>query len=376
MRPRFIFLFIACFGILTLSGCWDLQEVDRRSFISSIGIDIGKQGETALIAQLPLPERMLPSSITAGGQPGKKFSTISISARTANEALDLLQTKTYRELVVEQNKSIIISERAASHGIKSLLEYFIRNPKALPQALILIAHHYTARDILMFTPVQEILPGLEFISSAQSAVKYDRTYFISVGQFMSKSIHQATDAYAPLIGLDQNEGVYIEAGLAVFDGFHLAGELNMEEAQMVGLLSGLMKAGNLTLNLPDKQILSLRNTSGKPSIKVKISKGGLPFFLVNVNFNGSINDLVNGSKEITISDNRRLELAIQKVLEAKISKVVQKLQSYNSDIINFGEEFRVQHLDGWKKHQWKKIFAKVPFKVTVKAKIERDGVMR
>lgn len=81
-------------------------------------------------------------------------------------------------------------------------------------------------------------------------------------------------------------------------------------------------------------------------------------------------------KEIKPADWRRLELALQKILTTKMSEVIKKLQSFNSDIINFGEEFRVQHLEQWNKHPWKQIFSKVKFKVIVKANIERDGALR
>jgi hypothetical protein len=114
---------------------------------------------------------MMPSSPTS--QPDKRFSTTRIAAQTVNKALNILQTETYRELVIEQNKSIIISEAAASRGIRPLIEFFIRNPKAPPQALLFIAHHHTAQDILAFPPVQETLPGLQFVGAAQSAVKYN-----------------------------------------------------------------------------------------------------------------------------------------------------------------------------------------------------------
>lgn len=369
--------------LFSFSGCWDLTEVDRRTFVTTIGIDAKTPGETTVMVQIPLPQRMLPSSAAGrGSAQGKQFSTTSITARTVNEALNILQAKTYSELVIEQNKTIILGETAARRGINSLLEYFIRNPKAPPQSLVFVAHQHTAEEILSFTPVQETLPGLEFTGAAQSAVKYDRTYFTSVGQFESRAIHTATDAFAPLIDIDEKEGVYIEAGLAAFDGFHLAGELDMEETQMYGLLSGLMRAGNLTLTLPGNEILSLRNVSGRTKIKVKPLKEGassqedLPFFVVNVNFNGTLSELSKEYKEIKPMDRRQLELAMQRVLAPKISGVIEKLQSYNSDIINFGEEFRVQHLEQWKKRQWKQIFPKVPFQVVVKAKIERDGALR
>jgi hypothetical protein len=70
-----------------------------------------------------------------------------------NDALNILQAKTYNKLVIEQNKSIIIGETAARRGIKPLLGYFIRNPKAPPQSLIFVAHHHTAGKVLSFTPV-------------------------------------------------------------------------------------------------------------------------------------------------------------------------------------------------------------------------------
>ncbi|HBE79190.1 MAG TPA: hypothetical protein DDW65_15670 [Firmicutes bacterium] len=104
----------------------------------------------------------------------------------------------------------------------------------------------------------------------------------------------------------------------------------MEEAQCYGLLSGLMQTGNLTLNLPAQGILSLRNVRGKSTIKVMTSTKDEPYFLVTINVNGSLSDLANNHKELSPKDNRELELGIQKVL----------------------------------------------FKVVVKAKIERGGVLR
>jgi spore germination protein KC len=370
-----LLIILAC--LVSLSGCWDLTEVDRRTFVTTIGVDAATSGDTSVMVQIPLPQRMLPSSAAGRGNvQGKQFSTTSITARTVNEALSILHTKTYYELVIEQNKSIIIGEAAARQGIQPVIEYFIRNPKAPPQALVFIAHQHTAREVLAFEPVQETLPGLQFTGAAQSAEKYDRTYFTSVGQFMSRSFHSGTDAFAPLIDINENEGMYIEAGLAVFDGFHLAGELDMEETQVYGLLSSLMKAGNLTVKLPGNEVLSLRNVNGRAKIKVTTSQDAAPFFIVTVIVNGSLSELVKKHSEIKPADRRQLELAMQRALAPKISRVIQKLQSYNSDIIDFGEELRVQRQDLWKGLKWKEFFPKAGFKVIVKAKIERDGALR
>lgn len=171
--------------------------------------------------------------------------------------------------------------------------------------------------------------------------------------------------------------MFVQAGLAVFNGFHLAGKLDPEEAQMFGLLSGLMRAGNLTLNISEHELLSMRNVSGRSTLRVRCpQQPSLPSFEVKVMLKGTISDKGANYKIVTPAENRRLELAIQKVLEIKISTVIKKLQSFNSDIINFGEEFRVQQLKQWQEQKWKQIFPRVPFQVKVFAKIERDGTMR
>jgi spore germination protein KC len=118
---------------LLLSGCWDFEEVDRRSFATTIGIDAAPQGQVMVTVQIPLPQKMLPPG-TKSESEGKLFSTVSLTGATVSDALNNMQTKSYRDLVVQQNKSIIIGKEAARGGVEPLLEFLARNPKAPPQA--------------------------------------------------------------------------------------------------------------------------------------------------------------------------------------------------------------------------------------------------
>jgi spore germination protein KC len=377
MKPKHYFLLICLLLLPALSGCWDLLEVDKRTFVTTIGIDTNPRGEATVTVQIPLANHMTPSTASSGAQPqGKQFSTVSFSAKTVGGALNALQAKTYRDLVLEQNKSIIISEEVARQGVKALTEFLIRNPKAPPQALVFVANNHTAREILSSTPIQETLPGMEFNQASQLKIKTTWTYYTPIWEFEKNLTHASTDAIAPLIDFDPDDKTYLVAGLAVFNGDHLAGKLDMAETQFFGLLSGLMRAGGITLNLPGNETLTLRNVLGGTSIKVEKTKDGLPFFLVKTSITGSLNELISARKEVTPSYSRRLQSAIEKELTSKLTEVVKKLQSYNSDVVNFGEELRVQHQDLWKQIKWKEIYPAVPFEIKVKATIERDGVYR
>lgn len=316
---------------------------------------------------------MLPPG-TESESEGKLFSTISLMGTTVSDAFNNMQIKTYRDLVVQQNKSIIIGEDAARRGVEPLLEFLARNPKAPPQAFIFVTKNYTAKDLLTFAPVEKTLPGLMFGQSAGERVKYNRTLFIPIWQFEQKLVHETKDPYATLISVDQEEAVFIEEGLAVFNKDRLAGELNGEETQMVGIITGIMKKGTLTVPIPQGKI-ALRNLSSKSKIKVFL-KNGQPFFKLKIDVFGQMDEFAGwGHRETTPADIRKLERNAAKEVKPKIIAVIRKLQSFNSDIIDFGEQLRVQHMQIWNKLNWKKVYPAVGFQVDLQVHIWGNGVL-
>lgn len=374
MNGKWLRLIIFCF-LLTLSGCWDLEEVDRRVFATSIGIDLDLKmpDQVELSLQEPQSQKMLPPGAKAG-ESGKKFITISTSAETVLGAFNDLQTKTNGELVIQQNKSIIMGEQAARLDVTPLLDWLLRSPSAPPQALVFIARG-RAKDILTFEPAQENLPGLDFVQTAQSITKYDRTYFIPLWKFGQKLIQGSKDTYAPLINVDRDEGKYIIAGLAVFNGKRMAGELGPEDTQSFGILANLMKAGSMTIKFDRDKKLTLRNVGAVTSLKVKIDHDR-PSFLIKTTLTGSLNELSGGYMKLTPFKNRQLEKIVKAEIHSRMEAVIRKLQQMNSDPIDFGEEFRAQHQDVWQRIAWKKVFPSVPFRIKLRVKIQRDGVWR
>jgi len=362
--------------LLTIAGCWDLEEVDRRIFATTIGIDLNiSQGdEVELSVQVPQPQKMLPPGARMGGT-GKKFNTISATAETVLNAFSDLQVKTAGELVIQQNKSIIMGEEAARRSVSPLLDWLLRSATAPPQASVFIAHGTTAKDILSFVPAQENLPGLDFAQAAQSVVKYDRTFFIPIWKFGQKLAQGTTDAYAPLISVDQAEGQYHIAGLAVFNGNRMAGELSQEETQSFGILANLIKAGSITIDLARGRKLTLRNVSANTILKVKMNRRN-PVFVVKTTITGSLNELTGGYLKLTPTENRRLEKIVTKKIYSRMVAVIHKLQQLDSDTLDFGEQLRAQHQDVWQRIAWKKTFPTVPFRIRLKVKIQRDEALR
>lgn len=368
-------------SLLFVSGCWDLEDVDRRAFMTAIGVDAVSANQVSLTVQIPLLEEVLPPGTGQGGNRGKDFQTIAMNGRTVFEAYRKLQMRVERHLVIQQKQLLVVGAEAARLGVNPVLDWLVRSPKTPPHCLILVAKNpRTAREILQFTPATKTMPGITSDISRRTITKSDRTYFMPTWLFRQKLLHESKDVYATLLDLDEAQGQYVLEGLAVFNGHRMAGELNAEETQSFGLLTNQMKAGGMTFDFSSDIAgpkYSIQTVHGKTRIKVFI-RHGRPYFLVQTNIRAVLNEIVNfrNQMKIPLGFIRKLETKIQTEVETRLTKTIEKLQQLNSDPIDFGEQFRVQHPKVWKQVVWKKIFPEVPYSVRVKVKILREGIMR
>ncbi|HEX3048484.1 MAG TPA: Ger(x)C family spore germination protein [Bacillota bacterium] len=378
-RARAIFgVFMAVLFLITLSGCWELKEVDQRSFATIIGIDAGERGEIILSVQFPTLHKMAPLSIEGAAPTGKTFYTITVSGRTLQEAFGMLQTETYRWAVILQNKAVIIGDEAARKGLKPLMDWLFRYPKAPTRSLVFVAKGRTAREVLEFIPEGEIIPGLQLEMASHANSNSNRTYFIPIRMFQQKMIHRSKDPYASLIDIDTRQARYRIAGIAVFHGARLAGELEISETQRFGMLSGLLQNGDMTFDISTERNTQAAITLQSLKIDRKIQvflRNGLPIFCIQLQLSGKTLELV-GEGSLRPQRVARLEKILESKLRPDLEATVRKLQGLNADVIDFGEKLRVQRYEYWKRINWGEIYPKAKFQVRLRVKIIQDGTMR
>ncbi|HEX3046409.1 MAG TPA: Ger(x)C family spore germination protein [Bacillota bacterium] len=370
---RKIGLLLLFISLGLLPGCWDLQEVDKLSFATTVGIDSGPGNSISLSLQAPITQAALPP-VVGGGKQEKKFYLLNQTAKTVARAFDYLEAQTDRSLILNQTKSVIFGETVARRDIQPVLDHLVRTVQTPLSCYVFIADGIAAAEILKLDPAQNILPGMMFVSAGQSNSKYDMTYFIPLWQFQQKLIHESKDTFAPLISVDAERRIYVISGLAVFCGNRMTGKLSGEEVEVFGLATGIKKAGVMAFSVPDGEV-ALRHVHGNSRINVKLQQGK-PFFEIETNVQGSVSELTTPNMLLSPQRINRYQKIIARSIEARMTDLVKKLQGYNSDIINFGEEFRVQHQKAWKKTDWRKVYPVVPFTVKAKVKILSDGRFR
>lgn len=364
---RYLLAVVFLISLSLLPGCWDFQEADKLAFATVIGIDQGPGRNVNLSVQIPLTQTALPP-VVSGGKPEKKFITINQAGKTVTEAFDLLETKSYRSIVLSQTKAVIIGAAAARRGVKPLLDHIIRTTQMPLPAYIFIADGIPAEAVLRLEPVPNMLPGNMFATSGQSVTKYDMAYFIPHWQFQQKLVHSSKDAYASQIGIDREQKVYEISGLAAFNGDRMVGKLTGNEVEVFGLLIGYRKSGLMTFAIPGGEF-TLRNVRGSTKIRVDLEQGR-PVFMLETIVRGALTELTTDKTLVAPEEIAYYQRIVARNIKIRITDLVRKLQEYNSDIVNFGEEFRVQHQKVWKKVDWKRVYPTSPFTVKVKVQIE------
>lgn len=369
---------LAVFIALSVSaGCLDMEDIDRRGFVTSIGIDAVGEDHVTLTAQIPLSSKMLPPGSSAGGGTGgKRFGVTKATAASVNGAFRQLQSRTALDMEVYQNKTIIYGTEAARRGLGPFTEFFGRSILVPPQAFVFVARDGTAADILEMEPDNQMLPGIIFLLASQVREKADRSYSIPFWQFRQRMDYETTDTYAPLIQVNEQEKRYIIEGLAAFDRDRMVGQLDPGQTQMFGLLAGKMDAGHLEIKRSVRGMFVFTSVKGRSHVRIRL-KNGQPFFDIRVRVSGALTEMTGKQLRLEPRQIDAIEREVARSLQPRLVGLIHQLQRINSDIINFGERLRVQKPDAWKgKGAWKRVFPTVAFRVGVSVQITRDGIRR
>lgn len=105
---RIIILFLII-SIALLSGCWDMEEINNRSYVSVIGMDLNGEGDNDEKFKVTYS---YPNINALGKNPSSEQNRFieTTSASTAYEATRKLSTSTDKPLFFKNLKALVIGE--------------------------------------------------------------------------------------------------------------------------------------------------------------------------------------------------------------------------------------------------------------------------
>lgn len=368
-RHRRLVLGLVTLSAVLLSGCWDLEEIDRRTPVLGITFDAADRGGWRMAATIPDPRALVPAGGTViGPQPQEPaFVVLETEGPSASETLNNLREITSRDLFLGQVMVIGASERLARQGLGPLLEFLMNNTD-IPRATWFVITAGPPGKILGVKPPQQTFPEFYLDNVFRAGSKAAGTLALPYWRLWVMSLRQGQDALVPVAEPGPQQQIRV-ARAAALRGDRLAGVLSPRETRLVAMLRG---ARNVMweVRLEDGRTFTFRTTQARTTLlPLANPSGGPPRFRFQV----EMHVVLDEAHEFNPSDWAHLEQAARRHVAASITRLVHKLQGWQSDIWGFGERYRVTDPQRFAAAPWPEQWQRAHVEVVVQVRMVRGG---
>ncbi|SHM15919.1 spore germination protein KC [Caldanaerovirga acetigignens] len=368
-----VFLVMLIFAVLTISGCWDMVDIDRRFFVGNIGIDKAPvEGKIKVEFTMPIVRKISGEGGQGGGGGGSTIATVSTLANSIHSASRQMSRRLSRRLFFEHTRVILIGEEAARDGIEGVVNFLSRNTEVNRRGRIMVVKG-KAEDALKAKNEYETLLALYISNIFENWNFCSRFVEITIDDFLKKAYTTKGNVLLPRLTPGKTD-VSI-GGAAVVKKYKLVGWLDEDETLGVNFVLGKVRGGDLTFKKPGMDypvVMSIVQISTKMEL---IEAGTYPKFKITPEI---LADIVETPVDMKIDESALKKL--EKDLEGKVNQIilkgVKKVQKeFQVDVLGFGEYLYKYKPDVWEyyKEDWENVFPDAEIIVDTKATIRGIG---
>ena len=369
-----------CFSLsLVLTGCWDLQDIERRAMVLGMGID-GTPGAYQVTLQFPHPSAVATGgfggSATQGGKGGaaRPFVAMIQKAPTLATLDRLVEARTARRLYWGHIQNVVIGEQAAREGILPELDFLMRNAFVDRHMLVYLA---TDAASVYEMPLQQeqmaatYLRQINASNSLQSAGLDTPTYLWRIWAMIQNGTQ---DPVIPWIAPNPEQQTLDILQMGFFSDGRLAGFLRDDTAVAYGIASSSALYADVTFAVPKEEF-------GVAQVGLRVFRTSAHLALDNAGTAQRSGRLrVQLEAEVTEAPTlegaarrqpdlyQRLTPYIERDVQRWVESMLQLTQKAHSDVLGFGQHERVASKD-FSPGRWRQEFADMPIDVQVKAHI-------
>ncbi|KGN02564.1 spore gernimation protein [Clostridium novyi A str. 4570] len=396
MKYKKIIFFTLVISCCLLTGCWDKVEIERKSFISTIAVDIGKsiskQDELKKIKSDEIfnESEYKKLNITFGfpniselGPTDSGAATeqiISTDAFSMQDSINELASKTSRIIYTGHSKLLLLSNEVLQYPdvFKEIVDFFERQAD-INRMMFVVAVDGKAQDYVKFIPsmeknIQTYISGLMENSSNNSSILPVTLNDMLICLYNNKSIA------IPSLEFDKEDKTKLNiAGMALIKDYKIDGYLTPDETSSLDILRGEIKGGKETI-LKDGHPIEFEVGGVKRRIKIVDSNN---IKKLNVRIDVSLEGQLKGySVSENLFDYEKLEDIQQDfshVIERKCEKVARILQEQHPiDLIGLKDYCEKFHPDLYKKigDDWDEVYKNANIDVNVVVHARRVGITK
>lgn len=379
---------------LTISGCYDNIDIDRKIFVSTIAVDTGK--DINKIKELkkispgePFAERELDTlKITYGFPdisklgPGKgtvyEEKYIETDSFSMEGSMVVAAGKSSRELHLGHTKLLLLSEGILKNKdvMKEMLDYLEREPKINRMMYVAVVDG-KASDYLKAKPdmeqnIESYISGI-MINSRRNATILP----ITLNEFL-KLLSENGNAIVPRISFDKIKNEIYLSGIGLIKDYTIIGYLNPVETSDIEILRGKLEGGRKVIFYKGHPV-DFDITEVKREITLDSFKDKKLSFTESIRIEGNIRGYYSGGDIFDNSTIKELEKYFNSSIKEECSKVIKITQDeFSIDPIGFREYIYKYKPQIWSQinKKWPEYYKDANINIQVDAQIRRIGVIK
>jgi Ger(x)C family germination protein len=346
-----------------VNGC-SFKDIDKRSFVTSIGIDkselLGKKFKVILKISLSKGD---PATI------GADFSLLSFDANSISEALRRMKSMTDKELFYGHTKTILIGEKVAMEDIRPLLDYFVRRPEIHKTAYLSVASP-TAYQVLQYKPKVERVAGSYLFSMFEES-STDSPYIkvLTLFDAYRRETETGINIAMPVIEVKNNK-ILVDT-IALFSKRRMESKLNPTESELFRLLTVGIKNGSTNIKTKDGTY-AINILKGKASFKIKEAKNHMLSAFFFIKLNAMVEEKMDNQMNLSNDQIKKIQDETETKINKEVILLLDNIQKTKLDPIGLGLKFNSKNFDH---RNWDHYYPNLKFKVNVACKINGAGII-
>ncbi|EJO5346199.1 Ger(x)C family spore germination protein [Clostridium botulinum] len=392
MKSKKYLIIMLILSTICMTGCWDKIEIDKKAFVSILGIDPGKDiGNEKELEKISSEASFtgsnfhkikvtyaLPNISELGPEKGGTAAenNMSVDAYSMQNSVDKIVNKSSRSLNFGHLKLMVLNTSILdySNTFKEIIDYLQRQP-AINRMIYIVLSEEKSEEILNFKPNMEKSVEKYIIGMLENNKKNNTSFPLTLNEFLEETSQNNT-VLLPIVNIDKNNKDLKISKVAVIKNDKMRGHISIEQANNIQLINKKFKGGVKSI-IKDGSPLDYSIESNERKIKLK-DKENLTFD-IKLNLEGQIKGY-NIDKQISSKENiNEIENDLNKAINQEIKEVIRVSQSeYNTDILDLGEYVHKYHPKLWSKikNNWHELYKTVNINVSVDTKVRRVGAIK
>lgn len=364
---------------LILTGCWDYNDVNKRSITLSVGVDNVHNGNgvefSGEIARLG-PSK---GGKEGGGQIGS--ASITSSFTFVSKGKDFEEARANYNKEIPQNdfsgatRAVVFSkEYAQNPGIDSYINRVI-NLFGYRTALLIAVSDIPTSELFNTKIKNDISIGHAIEDTLRHLSEEVGLVYKTIYEANSDILLEEVGYLIPYIGV-RDSSVSVLGYAVMSDDSRLIDIIKSNEASIVNFLLSKNAVQRKAYSCPAHPT---QDISVKTSLKKRIIKTSIKNDSINININLDLKSEIQYPYHYQLhskKDIEPLEKSIENKIKEDVLKIIKKSQEeFKIDCFDFARYFRAQNPEVYKNISWKEEYPDINFTVKVKTKLINTNLL-